>query len=151
LGNLAVEYKGADRWSDDDSKEKRTLGELWAKRSGGTCLFVMPKGKDLAEVWKGTLDEELKWVVTDLLEAVRRSIREYRIRGAEGLRKELALCVGTLVQNHALFKAHEDKEEVSRFGRIISKLNAIVTFALKLKELGIDLKSIAGFIGNDNS
>lgn len=44
---LVVEYKGADRWSDDDSKEKRTLGELWEKRSKGTCLFVMPKGKDL--------------------------------------------------------------------------------------------------------
>lgn len=43
---LVVEYKGADRWSNDDSKEKRALGELWAKRSDGQCLFVMPKGKD---------------------------------------------------------------------------------------------------------
>ena len=47
---LIVEYKGGDRWSDDDSKEKRALGELWAKRSGGTCLFVMPKGKDLQAI-----------------------------------------------------------------------------------------------------
>lgn len=47
---LTVEYKGADRWSDDDSKEKRTLGELWEKRSSGTCLFCMPKGKDLAAI-----------------------------------------------------------------------------------------------------
>lgn len=44
---LVVEYKGADRWSDDDSKEKRALGELWEKRSNGKCLFVMPKGKQL--------------------------------------------------------------------------------------------------------
>ncbi|PSQ80661.1 MAG: restriction endonuclease subunit R, partial [Bacteroidetes bacterium QS_8_68_15] len=43
---LVVEYKGADRWSDDDSHEKRTLGELWAERSDGQCLFVMPKGPD---------------------------------------------------------------------------------------------------------
>jgi len=43
---LVVEYKGADRWSNDDSKEKRRLGELWALKSGGKCLFVMPKGKD---------------------------------------------------------------------------------------------------------
>jgi type III restriction enzyme len=43
---LVVEYKGADRWSNDDSKEKRRLGELWALKSGGRCLFVMPKGKD---------------------------------------------------------------------------------------------------------
>ena len=43
---LTVEYKGADRWSDDDSKEKRALGELWAERSGDLCLFIMPKGLD---------------------------------------------------------------------------------------------------------
>ena len=43
---LVVEYKGADRWSNDDSKEKRRLGELWALKSNGSCLFVMPKGKD---------------------------------------------------------------------------------------------------------
>jgi len=43
---LVVEYKGADRWSNDDSKEKRRLGELWALKSSGQCLFVMPKGKD---------------------------------------------------------------------------------------------------------
>lgn len=44
---LVIEYKGEDRWSDDDSKEKRSLGELWEMKSEGTCLFVMPKGKDL--------------------------------------------------------------------------------------------------------
>ncbi|HNR11851.1 MAG TPA: DEAD/DEAH box helicase family protein [Thermodesulfobacteriota bacterium] len=43
---LVVEYKGADRWSNDDSKEKRRLGELWALKSGGACLFVMPRGMD---------------------------------------------------------------------------------------------------------
>ena len=43
---LVVEYKGGDRWSNDDSKEKRRLGELWAERSGGKCLFAMPNGTD---------------------------------------------------------------------------------------------------------
>jgi type III restriction enzyme len=47
---LVVEYKGDDRWSNDDSKEKRDLGELWARRSGGRCLFVMPKGTDLEAI-----------------------------------------------------------------------------------------------------
>lgn len=47
---LAVEYKSEKAWSDDDSKEKRNLGELWEKRSNGKCLFVMPKGKDLAAI-----------------------------------------------------------------------------------------------------
>lgn len=47
---LVVEYKGEDRWSNDDSKEKRDIGGLWAARSDGTCLFVMPKGKDFTAI-----------------------------------------------------------------------------------------------------
>ncbi len=47
---LVLEYKGEHLWSNDDSKEKRAVGELWAERSGGECLFVMPKGKDWTAV-----------------------------------------------------------------------------------------------------
>jgi type III restriction enzyme len=43
---LIVEYKGFDRWSDDDSKEKRAIGQVWKEKSDGGCLFVMPKGPD---------------------------------------------------------------------------------------------------------
>ncbi len=43
---LVVEYKNEKDWSNDDSKEKRLVGNLWAERSDGRCLFVMPKGKD---------------------------------------------------------------------------------------------------------
>lgn len=38
---LVVEYKGAHLWNED-SKEKKSLGELWAERSGRACLFIMP-------------------------------------------------------------------------------------------------------------
>ena len=47
---LVVEYKGEGRWGNPDSEEKRALGELWADRSGGSCLFVMPQGKDLEAI-----------------------------------------------------------------------------------------------------
>ena len=43
---LVLEYKGTDRWSNDDSKEKRAIGELWAEKGGNKCLFLMPKGMD---------------------------------------------------------------------------------------------------------
>jgi type III restriction enzyme len=43
---LVVEYKGFDRWSDDDSKDKRAVGQIWEEKSDGQCLFVMPKGPD---------------------------------------------------------------------------------------------------------
>jgi len=47
---LVVEYKGEDLWSNEDSREKRALGQLWEKRSNGRCLFVMPKGKDFEAI-----------------------------------------------------------------------------------------------------
>jgi len=52
---LVVEYKGEDRWSNDDSREKRTVGEVWAKCSQSKCLFVMPRGQNL-----GVIREALK-------------------------------------------------------------------------------------------
>lgn len=43
---LVVEYKGGDRVSNDDSKEKRLIGELWAKKSAGKGLYLMAQKKD---------------------------------------------------------------------------------------------------------
>lgn len=58
-GNLIVEgdnltalkallpyYAGQVKCIYIDPKEKRRLGELWAGRSDGQCLFVMPNGVD---------------------------------------------------------------------------------------------------------
>jgi len=47
---LVVEYKGEHLWSNDDSKEKRAVGELWAERSGGRGIFVMPKGRQYTAI-----------------------------------------------------------------------------------------------------
>ncbi|MDN5872959.1 MAG: DEAD/DEAH box helicase family protein [Nitrosospira sp.] len=40
---LAVEYKGADRWTG--AKDDRLVGGLWANMSEGRCRFVMVKDK----------------------------------------------------------------------------------------------------------
>jgi len=38
---FALEYKGGDRYSNDDSKEKRDIGAVWAAASEGRCVFLM--------------------------------------------------------------------------------------------------------------
>lgn len=38
---FAMEYKGGDRYSNDDSKEKRDIGMVWAAASDGRCVFAM--------------------------------------------------------------------------------------------------------------
>lgn len=40
---LAVEYKGADRWTH--AEDDRLIGGLWANMSEGRCRFVMVKDK----------------------------------------------------------------------------------------------------------
>ena len=47
---LVVEYKGVFLWDAKDAEEKREIGELWEKRSGGSCLFIMPKGPNLEAI-----------------------------------------------------------------------------------------------------
>jgi type III restriction enzyme len=47
---LAVEYKGTHLVTADEAKEKAAVGAVWAGRSGGRCVFVMPAGKDLAAI-----------------------------------------------------------------------------------------------------
>jgi type III restriction enzyme len=46
--HFVVEYKGEHLYGAPDAEQKRKIGELWAARSAGRCVFVMPKGRD----WK---------------------------------------------------------------------------------------------------
>ncbi|MEC4747451.1 DEAD/DEAH box helicase family protein [Methylomicrobium sp. Wu6] len=43
---LVVEYKGKVYATNDDSREKRAVGELWARKSCGKCLFLMAEAKN---------------------------------------------------------------------------------------------------------
>lgn len=44
---LIVEYKGAAYVSNDDSAEKRAIGNKWAEMSDGRCLFIMAVEQDM--------------------------------------------------------------------------------------------------------
>ena len=51
---LVIEYKGEAYVTNDDSKEKKALGKLYAEKSGGKALFLMavsasadPMGRDV--------------------------------------------------------------------------------------------------------
>jgi len=62
-----VEYKGEHIVTDDDAKEKRKLGELWAARSRGRALFLMAekvKDKTGANTYARSL--EALWGLRDL-------------------------------------------------------------------------------------
>lgn len=47
---LAVEYKGAHLSTADDAKEKQLVGDLWAERSNGRCLFTMIQNREFQRI-----------------------------------------------------------------------------------------------------
>jgi type III restriction enzyme len=47
---LVVEYKGEIYYSNDDSKEKRAIGERWAERSNGKAVFLMVTARTIGEI-----------------------------------------------------------------------------------------------------
>lgn len=50
---LVVEYKGAVYFTNEDSREKRDIGAVWAAASGGRCCFVMVTDPTVAGVSVG--------------------------------------------------------------------------------------------------
>ena len=54
---LVVEYKGEHLVTNEDSKNKDVIGQLWEKKSNGKCLFLMATKKDDKGL---TLDEQIK-------------------------------------------------------------------------------------------
>lgn len=47
---LVVEYKGEFYKTNDDSKVKIQIGNLWSEASNGRCLFCMPTARDFAPI-----------------------------------------------------------------------------------------------------
>lgn len=46
----AIEYKGGDRISNEDSRDKLAVGTVWQSRSNGRCLFLMPSNRNFAAI-----------------------------------------------------------------------------------------------------
>lgn len=58
---LVVEYKGAHLAESADTAEKRTIGDLWERRSDGKCLFLVVEkvfdGKDMRSQLQGKIGQ----------------------------------------------------------------------------------------------
>lgn len=88
------------------------------------------------------INVELKTVILDQLEIIRRAIAEYKIRGAEGIRDGLATCYGKLIQNEPLFRDPETSEHVASLWDIFSRADNMTTVALNLISIGTTAANI---------
>lgn len=92
---------------------------------------------DLSErLHSSDLHDDLKIVILGQIEVIRRAISEYRIRGAKGIRDEVAYCYGKTLQQYGIFEANRDKEEVKSLWNILTRADSLTTVALNLVQLG---------------
>lgn len=87
------------------------------------------------KVLNGSFDDGLKDLILDLLETARRAIAEYNIRGAKGMRDDLAYILGKIIQNHNTFERDSSSEDLGIFWQIISRLDNLTTIAVNAVSL----------------
>lgn len=87
--------------------------------------------KLMESVLESSIDPDLRKILLDLLEAIRRALAEYRIRGTSGLREATAQSIGFILL--ALQKAEQgvEREEVSRVVVFLQKLDSVVARVMK--------------------
>lgn len=91
------------------------------------------------------LHDDLKTVILEQIEVIRRAISEYKIRGAKGIRDEVAYCYGKTLQLYGLFDTHRDKEEVMSLWSILSRADNLSTVAMNLIQLGNNALKLLGY------
>ncbi len=98
---------------------------------------IFKETNDLFEVVKSSnLDPELRIVLLDLLEAIRRTIVDYQIRGAEGLKRVLSECLGRLALDKDIVIQNGQKDEMKSFWTLLSRLSTLFGLANQAPQIG---------------
>ncbi len=101
----------------------------------------------LNEAANAKIADELKNVVIDMAEGMRRGIFEYRLRGANGLRQEL-FSVMEKCQRHAeALKRGRDTEIFQRLWTFLVRYDTITSAAINTPLLIKGMKNLLGFDG----
>lgn len=91
---------------------------------------------DLYEnILSSSLNDELKTLILDQLEIIRRAVHEYRIRGIARLCEALPTLVGTYILNKELIEGSAETEEVGKFKNTLGKFASTVAFASNMTKL----------------
>ena len=104
-------------------------------------------GKLFNKIRESNLDGPLKYWSLDLLEALRRSLHEYKIRGAEGLEKAISSIIGDLVRHAAELQPHKKDSWLQEIWQLVVKTDAAVERAVKSRTLRLGYRAIKATVG----
>ena len=86
-------------------------------------------------VLASSLQLELKTLILNQLELIRRAIHDYRIRGVSALQEAMERVAGNYFVNESLIKQESEKEAVKGYKKFLSKFVATVSFASNVTKL----------------
>jgi hypothetical protein len=98
------------------------------------------------EIKTSTLPSDLKVLLLQELEEIRKAIQQYRIRGVERLREGLAAVTGSVMVNAELIKNGNQYEAVSKFKKVFFALDSVITLASKAAPLIEPIKRAIGLL-----
>jgi len=81
------------------------------------------------DVMQSNIDPDLQTFILDGLEAIRRGIYEFRIRGSERLKEAMGEIVGDYWVRHPKPQSEEDEKSWERFSKSVGRFIAVVKFA----------------------
>ena len=91
------------------------------------------------------LDPDLKSVVFDLLTTIQTSIDNYKIKGADGLKRSLVYASGLIKLHQDRLRADKDKPVLVEVSEFVNNVAIIVTAAYNMKELAVGVGGLLGF------
>ena len=96
---------------------------------------------DVDAFYQEVIDSDIHWetkhFILDRLDDIRTAIREYRIRGAEGLRECLGKTIGLMYVNpHLVLRFPDQTSHKEKFFNIVGRLSSIVDLGTKVLALG---------------
>src|ERR1035438_5091867 len=142
LGQMWSEYKG--RYIRNEDLKALQFASITLSRSVPDKILPLDELEELREqveeayrfVQASTIEYPIKSVALDGLEAIRRAIHEYRLRGAEGLEQAVAQVMGSALINPALQpNAAPESEWGARFWKVVGRASDILTLGQVLAPL----------------
>ena len=90
------------------------------------------------DVVESELNDEIKRVLIDGLDAVRNAVLQYRVRGAEGIRQALDRNIGLMARYGQELKTASETDEgriISRWWGFLQKVDTMLSLALNVPQL----------------
>lgn len=98
--------------------------------------WISDQVSELSEkVLQSSMPKALRIALLDLLESMRSAVATYRVRGAKGLRKALAVSIGELLLRYPEVRSSNEEPELKEFWAFATTLDKIICKALEYMPL----------------